>query len=83
MNFEVSTFRVPGDAIPDVEANYYDWDIYGTINVHPKVGIQVGWRRMTSFLVVDDDNADVKVQGLWFGGALRYEILETARVNYS
>ena len=72
VNFEVSTFRVPGDAIPDVEANYYDWDIYGTINVHPKVGIQVGWRRMTSFLVVNDDNADVKFQGLWFGGALRY-----------
>jgi len=72
VNFEVSMFRVPGDAIPDVEANYYDWDIYGTINVHPKVGIQVGWRRMTSFLVVNDDNADVKFQGLWFGGALRY-----------
>jgi hypothetical protein len=72
VNFEVTTFRVPEDTIPDVEANYYDWDIYGTINVHPKVGLQVGFRRMTNFLVIKNDSADVKFQGLWFGGALRY-----------
>ena len=51
VNFEVSMFRVPEDSIPDVEANYYDWDIYGTINLHRNVGLQVGWRRMTNFLV--------------------------------
>lgn len=72
INFEMSMFRVPEEAIPDVEANYYDWDIHGTINLHPKVGLQVGWRRMTNFLVIDNDSADVKFQGLWFGGALRY-----------
>ena len=72
LNFEMSMFRVPEGSIPDVEANYYDWDIHGTINLHKNVGLQVGWRRMTNFLVVEDDSADVKFQGLWFGGALRY-----------
>lgn len=72
INFEVSMFRVPSETFPDVQANYYDWDIHGTFNVHRSVGLQVGWRRMTNFLVVDDDSADVKFQGLWFGGAVRY-----------
>jgi hypothetical protein len=72
LNFEVSMFRVPEGSIPDVEANYYDWDIHGTINLHRSLGLQVGWRRVTNFLVIEDDSADVKFQGLWFGGALRY-----------
>jgi len=72
INFEVSMFQVPEGILPDVEANYYDWDINGTINVTNNVGLQVGWRRMTTFLRVDRDLGDTKFQGLWFGGALRY-----------
>jgi hypothetical protein len=72
INFEMSMFRVPSETFPDVEANYYDWNIHGTFNVNRYVGLQVGWRRLTNFLVVEDDSADVKFQGLWFGGALRY-----------
>jgi hypothetical protein len=72
LNFEVSMFRVPENAIPDVEANYYDWDIHGTMNLSRNVGLQVGWRRITNFLHVEDDTGDVKFQGLWFGAALRH-----------
>lgn len=72
INFEMSMFRVPEGSIPDVEANYYDWDIHGTFNVHRHVGLQVGWRRMTNFLTIEGDTGDVKFQGIWFGGALRY-----------
>ena len=72
LNFEMSMFRVPSETFEDVEANYYDWNIHGTFNVNRYVGLQVGWRRLTNFLVVEDDSADVKFQGLWFGGALRY-----------
>lgn len=72
VNFEMSMFRVPEGSIPDVEANYYDWDIHGTFNLNRNVGVQVGWRRMTNFLMIEGDTGDVKFQGLWFGGALRY-----------
>lgn len=72
INFEVSMFRVPSGSIPDVEANYYDWDVHGTMNLNRFVGLQVGWRRMTNFLQVEDDTGDVKFQGIWFGGAVRY-----------
>jgi hypothetical protein len=72
INFGMSMFRVPSETFPDVQANYYDWDIHGTFNVNRYVGVQVGWRRLTNYLTVEDDSADVKFQGLWFGGALRY-----------
>jgi hypothetical protein len=72
LNFEVSMFRVPEGSIPDVEANYYDWDIHGTVNLHRNVGLQIGWRRITTFLEIEEDTGDVKFQGLWFGAALRY-----------
>jgi hypothetical protein len=72
LNFELSTFRVPSELIEDVEANYYDWNIHGTFNINNYVGIQVGWRRLSNYLSVENDLGDVKFQGLWFGGALRY-----------
>jgi hypothetical protein len=72
LNFEVSMFRVPEGTIEDIEANYYDWDVHGTFNVSRNVGLQLGWRRMSSFLKVENDSGDVAFQGLWFGGALRY-----------
>lgn len=71
INFEVTGFKLP-DVDPKYKANYYDWDINGTINVSNYVGLQVGWRRMTTFLDVKNDTGDLKFQGLWLGAALRY-----------
>jgi hypothetical protein len=71
INFEVSGFKVP-DIDPTVKANYFDWDLSGTVNLTNNVGLQVGWRKMTTFLSVEQDLGDVKFQGIWFGAALRY-----------
>jgi hypothetical protein len=71
INFEVSGFRVP-DIDPDYKANYFDWDINGTVNLTNNVGVQVGWRKMTTYLQIENDFGDFKFQGLWFGAALRY-----------
>ncbi len=71
LNVEVSGFRVP--RIDDeLEATYFDWDVHGTVNLNRFVGVQVGWRRMSTFLSTTDDEGDLKFAGLWFGGALRY-----------
>jgi hypothetical protein len=72
LNFELSGFKVPGTWVEGYEANYYDWDIHGTVNVTNNFGLQAGWRRMTTFLSIKKDLGDVKFQGLWFGAALRY-----------
>ena len=71
INFEVSGFKIP-DVDPKYQANYFDWDISGTVNITNNVGVQVGWRKVTTLLVIEDDSGDVKFQGLWFGAALRY-----------
>jgi len=71
INFEVSGFRVP-QIDPDYTGSYFDWDIHGTFNVNRFVGLQVGWRRITTLINVERDSGDLKFQGLWFGGALRY-----------
>jgi hypothetical protein len=71
INFELTGFKVP-DIDPKYKASYFDWDIHGTFNVNNYVGMQVGWRRMTTFLVVDRDLGDTKFQGMWFGGVVRY-----------
>jgi hypothetical protein len=71
INFEVSGFKIP-DVDPNYQANYFDWDINGTVNITNNVGVQVGWRKVTTLLVIEEDSGDVKFQGLWFGAALRY-----------
>ena len=71
IDFEMTGFKLP-DFDPKYQANYYDWDIHGTFNITNYAGIQVGWRRMTTFLQIKHDSADFKFQGLYFGGALRY-----------
>jgi hypothetical protein len=72
LNFELSGFKVPATWVEGYEANYYDWNISGTVNVTNNFGLQAGWRRVTTFLSIKKDLGDVKFQGLWFGAALRY-----------
>lgn len=71
VDFEVSAFKLP-DVDPDYQANYYDWNLHGTFNFNDYVGVQVGWRRITTFIDVEQDTGDLKFQGLWFGAAVRY-----------
>jgi hypothetical protein len=71
LNFEVSGFKVP-NIQKKYEANYYDWDIHATMNVTNNLGAEVGWRRSTTFLLINHDKGDMKFQGMWFGAALRY-----------
>jgi hypothetical protein len=54
------------------QASYFDWDIYGTVNLTNYVGAQIGWRRMTTFIDINQDTGNLKFQGLWFGGVVRY-----------
>jgi hypothetical protein len=72
IDFEVSGLKIPQLQQVHAEANYYDWDISGTFNVTNNVGVQAGWRRMTTFLDYKNDTGNVKFQGLWFGAVVRY-----------
>lgn len=71
INFEVSAFKFP-DVDPKYKANYFDWDISGTVNFTNNIGARVGWRRMTTYIFVEEDTGDLKFQGIWFGAVVRY-----------
>jgi hypothetical protein len=68
---EISGLKIPKIG-EDYEASYADIDVYGTFNFTNNVGVQGGWRRMTTFLRIEEDQGDLKFQGFWFGGAIRF-----------
>lgn len=72
LNFELSGFRVPAHFRDTAIGNYYDWDFGGTVNLTNNVGVQAGWRRMTTHIELEDNSGDFKFQGLWFGAAVRF-----------
>ena len=71
VNFELSGFKLP-DVDPKYQANYFDWDLYGTFNVNQNVGLQAGWRKVSTYLAIESDKGDLQFKGVWFGAALRY-----------
>ncbi len=70
------TGEVSGLKIPEIdekyEANYVDIDVYATLSLTKNIGAQGGWRRMTTYLKVEDDIGDIRFQGFWFGGVIRF-----------
>jgi hypothetical protein len=71
INFEVSGLKIP-EVDEKYQGRYFEWDINGTVNITNNVGVQLGWRKMTTELVIENDTGDLRFQGLWFGAALRY-----------
>ena len=72
LNFELTGAKLPDNLVKDAAAHYYDWDIGGTFNVTNNVGIQAGWRKMTTFLDYQHDLGNLDFQGMWFGAVVRY-----------
>jgi hypothetical protein len=56
----------------DYKAHYNDFDLYGTVNFNDYVGAQVGYRSFNVFYHVDEDEGELKLKGLYFGGVLRF-----------
>jgi hypothetical protein len=68
---EFTAFRLP-DVDENYQGNFYDFDLYGTVNFSDHFGVQAGYRAVTVFYRVDEDEGDLKVKGLYFGGVLRF-----------
>ena len=56
----------------DYRAHYFDFDLYGTVNFNDYVGAQVGYRSFNVFYHVDEDEGDLDLRGLYFGGVVRF-----------
>lgn len=68
---QVTGFKVP-DVDPDYQGSYADWNIYGTYNINNYVGVQGGWRRLSTDVVIKKDSGDTLFKGIWFGAVVRY-----------
>ena len=69
---EFSGFRLPESIDEDYKAKYYDFDLYGTVNFNDYVGAQLGFRSFDVFYRIDNDEGDLQLRGLYFGGVVRF-----------
>lgn len=69
---EVSFFKIPESLDERYRAKYVDFDIYGTVNFVNWAGAQVGYRRFNIDYQFKKDTGDLKVDGLYLAGVLRY-----------
>ena len=61
--------------LPEIQGNsgrYFDIDLYGTVNFTDNVGAQGGYRSFDVVYKVEDDNGDLQLKGLYFGGVVRF-----------
>jgi hypothetical protein len=69
---EFSFFRLPEELVTDTRGHYMDFDLYGTVNFTNNVGAQFGYRSLDLFYVIDEDQGDLELRGLYFGIVARY-----------
>jgi hypothetical protein len=69
---EFSFFPLPRDTVDRYKAKYYDFDLYGTVNFTDYVGVQGGYRSFDVFYQIDEDEGDLRLRGLYFGGVVRF-----------
>jgi hypothetical protein len=69
---EFSAFKLPDSINEDYGAKFYDFDLYATVNFTDYVGAQGGYRSFNVFYRIDDDEGELNLKGLYFGGVLRF-----------
>jgi hypothetical protein len=69
---EFSFFKLPSSIDEDYQGRYYDFDLYGTVNFSDNFGAQVGYRSVSVFYKIEQDQGDLKMKGLYFGGVARF-----------
>jgi hypothetical protein len=69
---EFTGFKLPDSISEEFEAEFWDFDIYGTINFTRNAGAQLGYRSMDVEYIVDEDAGRMKLKGLYFGGVVRF-----------
>jgi hypothetical protein len=56
----------------DFSGKFYDFDLYGQVNLSRSFAAQVGYRSVKVDYLVDDDEGDLNLKGLYFGGVVRF-----------
>jgi len=67
---EVTGMKVP--EIQDYVGTFLEFDIYGTVNFTNNFGAQVGYRDLNADYTAKLDKGDLKLNGLYFTGVVRF-----------
>jgi hypothetical protein len=71
---EFTGFKLPGSIAERENAagSYYEWDLYGTLNVTKNFGVQGGYRSLEVNFVKDLDYGDLRMSGPYVLGVVRF-----------
>src|SRR5687768_15704979 len=62
---ELVGFKIPDSISENYRAHYFDFDLYGTVNFNDYVGAQLGYRSLDVGYLVDQDQGDFKMRGIY------------------
>jgi hypothetical protein len=69
---EFSFFKLHDSIDEDYQGNFYDFDLYGTVNFSDNFGAQGGYRSFDVFYRIESDEGQLTMKGLYFGGVVRF-----------
>jgi hypothetical protein len=69
---EFTGFKVPDALTEEFDAEFWDFDIYGTVSLGRNVGVQAGYRSLDVDFIADEDVGRLKLTGIYFGGLVRF-----------
>lgn len=69
---EFTGMKLPDSVDEDYRAKYFDFDIYGTVNMNDHFGGQVGFRSFDVLYKIEEDEGELKLKGLYFGAVVRF-----------
>ena len=69
---EFTAFRIPESESRDYSGKYYDFDVYGTLNLTNNFGVTGGYRNLSLGYVVDSDFGDFNMKGFYLMGVARF-----------
>lgn len=58
--------------IDDKEGTYYNFDLYATFNFTNNIGVQGGYRTLRAEYLIDLDQGDLRLKGLYLGAVGRF-----------
>ena len=69
---EFTAFKMLDTFSESVDGKFYDFDVYATVNAGKNFGVQGGYRSLTVDYTAEEDAADLKMKGPYFGAVVRF-----------
>jgi hypothetical protein len=69
---EFTGFKLPESFNDEFIVEFWDFDLYGTVNIGRNVGVQGGYRSIDAEYLVDRDVGQLNLKGLYLGGVVRF-----------